>query len=389
MKIVDIRTATTALNSPFRNAYVDFGEMTVSLVCILTDQTREGQPVVGFGFNSIGRYAQQCIIRDRLIPRLTNAPAESFIDADTGNIDPFRAWKIMMRNEKPGGHGERSAAVGAIDMALWDIAAKVEGKPLFEVLSERYARLPPQLDIPVYAAGGYYHQDPIAHLQQEVQGYLEQGFLDVKIKIGGAPMLDDLTRIESVLELLPRDCSLAVDANAKFTREEALQCLRHLENYDLRWYEEATDPLDFASYAVISAETALPLATGENIFSLADVANLLRYANLDSTRDFIQVDPSLSYGLVEYFRILDRMHESGWSSARCIPHGGHLFLMHVAAGLRLGGVEMYPKAFEPFGGLWEGVTVNGGTVRVLDAPGVGFEFNPKLMDLFRDSLLTA
>jgi hypothetical protein len=107
--------------SPISNAYIDFSAMTASVVAVITDIRRDGRPVVGFGFNSNGRYAPQGLLRERFIPRLLAANPEEIQDG-AGLIDPAKAWAQMMRNEKPGGHGERSVAVGTLDMAIWDAA---------------------------------------------------------------------------------------------------------------------------------------------------------------------------------------------------------------------------------------------------------------------------
>ena len=103
----------------------------------------------------------------------------------------------MMTNEKPGGHGERSVAVGTIDMALWDAAAKIAGKPLYQLLADRYRDGNANRSVSVYAAGGYYYpgKDNSA-LTDEMRSYLDQGYTRVKIKIGGAPLAEDLARVQ-------------------------------------------------------------------------------------------------------------------------------------------------------------------------------------------------
>ena len=112
--------------------------MTTSLVAVVTDVVRDGRRVVGYGFNSNGRYGQGGLIRERFAPRLLEADPKTLLDADGDNLDPDRVWHTLMRNEKPGGHGERSVAVGTIDMATWDAVAKISGQPLFRLLAERH-----------------------------------------------------------------------------------------------------------------------------------------------------------------------------------------------------------------------------------------------------------
>jgi len=120
MKIVEIREKTIPISSPIRNAYIYFSKMTLSLVAVITDVVRNGKPVVGYGFNSNGRYGQGKLMRERFIPRLMEAAPESLVDATGANLDPHKIWATMFTNEKPGGHGERSVAIGTIDMAVWD-----------------------------------------------------------------------------------------------------------------------------------------------------------------------------------------------------------------------------------------------------------------------------
>src|SRR4051794_25384215 len=147
MKITEIREETKPIKSDIRNAYIDFSKMTLSLVAVVTDVVRDGKRVVGYGFNSNGRYGQGALIRERFRPRVLEADAASLVDASGGNLDPHKVWATMMTNEKPGGHGERSVAVGTIDMAIWDAVAKIEEKPLFQLLAERYGNGTPNRNV--------------------------------------------------------------------------------------------------------------------------------------------------------------------------------------------------------------------------------------------------
>ena len=374
MRIVDIREVTRPISSPIRNAYIDFSKMTLSLVAVVTDVIRDGKPVVGYGFNSNGRYGQGSLIRERFRPRILEAAPDSLLDTSGNNLAPHKVWACMMSNEKPGGHGERSVAVGTVDMAVWDAVAKIEGKPLYQLLAERYGNGTPNREVFVYAAGGYYWpgQD-LQALKNEMQGYLDRGYKVVKKKIGGGTLADDLKRIEAVLSILPAGCKLAVDANGRFDLPTAIDYAKALSQYDLFWYEEAGDPLDYALQAELAEHYDGPMATGENLFSMQDARNLIRYGGMRADRDWLQFDCALSYGLVEYLRTLDMLKEHGWSPSRCIPHGGHQMSLAIAAGLGLGGNESYPDLFQPFGGFPDGVQVKDSIVTLPELPGIGFE----------------
>ena len=374
MRIVEIREKTVPISSPIRNAYIDFSKMTLSLVAVVTDVIRDGKPVIGYGFNSNGRYGQGSMMRERFIPRILEADPASLVDGSGENLDPAAVWDTMMTNEKPGGHGERSVAVGTIDMAVWDAVAKIAGVPLFQLLADRYGDGTPDRSVFVYAAGGYYYpgQD-LRALQDEMRGYLDRGYTVVKKKIGGADLDTDLRRIDAIHEVLTPGTKLAVDANGRFDLETAIRYAERLREYDLFWYEEAGDPLDFELQAALADHYEGPMATGENLFSVQDARNLIRYAGMRPDRDWLQFDCALSYGLVEYLRILDMLRENGWSPTRCIPHGGHQMSLNIAAGLGLGGNESYPDLFQPFGGFPDGVEVVDGRLTLPDLPGIGFE----------------
>jgi len=384
VRIVDIRETVVPIKSEIRNAYIDFSQMTVSVLALVTDVVRDGKPVTGFGFNSNGRYAPSGLLRDRFIPRLKAADSKALVDETGENLDPVRVWEILMRNEKPGGHGERSVAVGVLDMAVWDAVAKIAGVPLYRLLAERYRGGRVEGKVFVYAAGGYYYPDKdFSALQKEMQGYLNLGYSVVKMKIGGAPLAEDLRRIEAVLEILKTPGQLAVDANGRFEIEKAIEYARALAPYGLRWFEEAGDPLDYELQAKLAAHYPGPMATGENLFSMQDARNLIRYAGLRPDRDILQFDCALSYGLVEYLRILDMLKEFGWSPTRCIPHGGHQMSLNIAAGLGLGGNESYPGIFQPFGGFADGIRVENSYVGLPDIPGIGFEAKGELFRVMK------
>lgn len=374
MRIVEIREKTLPISSSIRNAYIDFSKMTLSLVAVVTDVIRDGKPVIGYGFNSNGRYGQGMLMRERFIPRILEADPASLVDDAGTNLDPHRIWAAMYTNEKPGGHGERSVAIGTIDMAVWDAVAKIAGLPLYQLLADRYGDGVPNRRVFVYAAGGYYYpgQDH-RKLQDEMRSYLDRGYTVVKKKIGGASLDEDLRRIDAVMEVLQDGQRLCVDANGRFDLETAIAYAKALSRYDLFWYEEAGDPLDFELQATLRGYYRNPMATGENLFSMQDARNLIRYGGMRPDRDFLQFDCALSYGLVEYLRTLDMLREHGWSPSRCVPHGGHQMSLAIAAGLGLGGNESYPDLFQPFGGFPDGTKVEGGHVTLPELPGIGFE----------------
>lgn len=379
MQIVDIRESTAKLQSSMRNAVIDFSRMTISTVAVLTDVIRDGKPVVGYGCNSNGRYGQGGILRERLLPRLREAVPDALLDAN-GILDPFRVQACLMQNEKPGGHGDRAVAAAAIDMAVWDAVAKIEEKPLWRLLSERYNGGRHDDRVLVYPGGGYYYPGKeIEQLQTEMRGYREQGYRIVKMKIGGAPLDTDIRRIEAVLQIVGSGDNLAVDANGRFDLAEALAFGKAAAPFQLCWFEEPGDPLDFELNTELANRYDPPIATGENLFSAQDARNLALYGGMRTDRDWIQLDPALAYGLTEYLKMLDALEPLGWDRRRHIPHGGHLLGLHMAAGLQLGGTESYPLVFQPFGGFTDGAAVENGFTAPPMGPGLGIEQKSELI----------
>lgn len=386
MRIIEIREADLPIFSPGANAVVDFSGLKTSAVAIVSDVIRNGKPLVGYGFASIGRWAVGGVLRDRLIPRLLMAAPDSLLDED-GKLDPFRCWDAAMRNEKPGGHGDRAAAMGALDMALWDLSAKLEDIPLYRVLDDRFGTGDACPNVAVYAAGGYYGTGGMTELKDEISSYLDLGYQEVKIKVGALTVSQDVRRIEAALSVLGHEGDrLAVDANGRFGLATALAFGDAIIPFDLRWYEEAGDPLDYRLQAVLAEHYPRPLATGENLFSHQDARNLLRYGGMRSDRDILQFDAGLSYGLPDYLKTLSEMEAHGWSRRRLHPHGGHQMSLHIAAGLGLGGNESYPGVFEPLGGFADHLQVENGCVKIPDAPGIGLELKSTLWRWLEDNL---
>ncbi|QUX29376.1 mandelate racemase [Nocardiopsis akebiae] len=384
MRIVSAHVGTIPISSSMRNAYIDFSKMDCTILALVSDVVVDGEPLVGYGFNSNGRYNATAILNERMLPRLREAAPEELLDGN-GELSPAGAWDVMMRNEKPGGHGERSVAVGVVDMALHDLAAKAAGVPLYRWISDHYGDGEPDEDVFVYAAGGYYAPGKtLEDLQDEMRGFLDAGYEVVKMKIGGADLAEDLRRIEAVIDVLGGDGSrLMVDVNGKFDLRTALEYGRAIDRYGLFWYEEVGDPLDYALNATLSEDYRNPIATGENLFSLQDARNLIRYGGMRPDRDFVQIDPALSYGLTEYRRVLDMLARHGWSSRRCVPHGGHQFSLHIAAALKLGGNESYPGEFQPTGGFADDAVVTRGRVAPGDLPGIGLEGKAEFHEVLR------
>ena len=383
MRILDIRESAVTVTSALRNAAFDFSEMTSSVVALVTDRVFDGRPVVGFAFNSTGRYACGGPMRARFIPRLLAADPDALLDAE-GMIDPERALAVMLRREKPGGEAERSVPVGTIETALWDAVAKAWGLPLHALLARRYGSGDPGSRVRCYVGGGWYRPgEGVAELVDELRRHRDAGYRMVKIKVGGLPVAEDQRRIEAALRVLGDPADLAVDANGAFDRGRALDYAAMLAPYGLRWLEEPAPPNDYALYAEIAGCYGPALGTGENLYAPQDVANMLRFGGLRPDRDVLQMDPPQCFGLATFARMVSDARTAGFSRAQIFPHGGNQMSLAVVGGLGLGGCESYPGVFGAFAGFADDASVEDGWMQLPERPGIGFEGQAALHALMR------
>lgn len=383
MRIIDLREAAFPVQSTLRNAVFSFAEMTTSIVAVRLDPGRGQAPVTGYAFNSTGRYACGQPMRERFFPRLLRAKPEALLDA-AGVLDPAQAVAAMLVGEKPGGHAERSIAIGTIETALWDAIGKAQELPTAELLARRYRGASMQQKVSVYVGGGWYRPGGVPKdVADEIRSHQASGYTHVKIKVGGAPLEEDLRRIECALRMLPGSGHLAVDANCKFQREDALLYAKALAPYNLRWFEEPCDPNDYSLMAELASVYAPPLAVGENLYGLQDVLNLVRLGGWRSEKDLIQVDPPQSYGLHAFARMVQALESRGWRPECHFPHGGNQMSLALVAGLGLGGCEAYPGVFGSFGGYADDTRVEDGYVHPPQRPGIGFEGHSALYALMR------
>src|SRR5688572_16617625 len=216
MRIVDIRETAVPLKSSLANSSFDFSEMTTSVVAVITDVVRDGRPVVGFAFNSTGRYACGAQMRARFVPRILAADPDSLLNHSGTNFAPEKILACMLQREKAGGHSERSIAIGTVEVAVWDAVAKIAEKPLHRVLAERFSGGRTADKVFCYVGGGWYWPgQTIADLKDEMRRHLGAGYTMVKMKVGGLPLEEDVRRVLAVLEVVGAGDRLAVDANCK------------------------------------------------------------------------------------------------------------------------------------------------------------------------------
>jgi L-alanine-DL-glutamate epimerase-like enolase superfamily enzyme len=384
INITAIQELPVRLQGNITNAVVDFSQHDVSLVAVTAN--RDGELTTGFGFNSIGRFAQSGILKSRIIPRILAARPETLLSPDQQTLDPGALVSVAMQNEKPGGHGDRAGAVAALELAIWDLNAKLANEPAYLTIARAAGKTVSDPAVLTYAAGGYYYDGDYQGLEHELTHYKRLGFERCKIKIGGTTLSEDLARFEVAANVMGASSLVAVDANGRFDQTIAMDYLRALEKQPPAWLEEPVDPLAYFAMHNLIAATDIPIATGENLFSFADSANLLQFAGMRKGKDLFQMDAGLSYGLTEYMKIIELLIQWGHNLNQLIPHGGHLVNLHIVAGLGLGGCEAYPGVFQPFGGFSPACEMIRGRVRPSSAPGFGLEEKPELVPFLKQVL---
>jgi L-alanine-DL-glutamate epimerase-like enolase superfamily enzyme len=313
------------------------------------------------------------------------APPDSLLNPAGDNLEPEKILACMMQREKPGGHTERSVAIGTIEVACWDAVAKMADLPLHAVLAAKYNNGHVPEKVPCYVGGGWYAPGKgIRELQDEIRMRLDEGYTTMKIKVGGMSIRDDVKRVEAGIAVVGASDRLAVDANAGFNRARALSYAQALNPFRLRWFEEPTDPLDYALLEDVASIYDSPIGTGENLFSSQDIENLVRFGGMRPDRDIIQIDVPQSYGIVQFSRTLEMLKRHKWRRHSIFPHGGNQMTLAIVGGFGLGGCEAYPDVFGVFAGFADDAKVENGYLRLSDRPGIGFEAQNQLYAVMKE-----
>ena len=386
MRIVSAHEGVIPISSSMSNAFIDFSTMDCSILALVSDVVVDGKPLVGYGFNSNGRYSAGEILRRRILPRLMDAPEGALLD-EAGNLSPSLAWDTMMRNEKPGGHGERSVAVGVVDMALHDLAAKIAGIPLYRWISDQYGDGDPDESVFVYAAGGYYAPGKSDRdLQDEMRRFLDAGYDVVKMKIGGAPLdrgpaASSRPSWRSSMATAHGSPSTSTAASTSTPRSSTRgrstpTTCSGTRRSATRWTTGSTRPSP--------STTRTRSRPGRTSSRCRTPATSSGTAACDPTATTSRSTPRSATASSSTERIQDMLAQHGWSSRRCIPHGGHQFSLHIAAALKLGGNESYPGEFQPTGGFADDAVVEGSRVALDDRPGIGFEGKANFLKVLRE-----
>lgn len=384
--IANLRPASIALNAQLFDATLAYGELSVSVVMVESTVERDGQALVGYGLSPLGWHAPTDTIERRMLARL-RAVAPDELQTRAGTLDPLAVREFLLTHEPPGIDAGRALAAATIEMALWDLAAKIEERPLYRLLAERFNGGRGAQSVDVTAACGYYSLDPNQPpLASEITRLQELGYRAIEARIGGLELDDDLEPLAGAIQLAGGPGNVALNAACGLDEDLAVEYAEALAGRELRWLAELGDPHDFEFFEELSDAYPAPLATGSRLISLGEIRNLLRYSALRPERDLLLLDPA-ALGLSALLESLALLPEHGWQRHSVVAAGGQpLFALHVAAGLGLAGSVAAPLAFTPFGELGDGVTLVDGRATPPGTPGIGFEGHPVLLETLRQAL---
>ncbi len=290
-------------------------------------------------------------------------------------FDVEKIWdKMYSHNRKPVAKGEYISSIGSVDIAVWDIIGKALNMPVYKVLGGFRKK------IRVYAAGGYYEEGKtISDLVREMEGYIEEGFNAVKMKIGGASFSEDVERVRAVREALGEDIDILVDANNKWRAYEAIQFGRAIEEFKPFWFEEPVVPDDFDGCAEVRQALDIPIVAGENEFTRWGCRDLIQAGSAD----ILNLDTVKAGGITEYRKI------AALASAYHIPvspHGSPHMAVHLLASTSNALImETYPGVKSKFNPVLPLYPVKDGYITVPDTPGLGIDPDPELVKKYQVS----
>lgn len=360
MKITTISTETYRWprHKPITNGKHTYTHAGVGLVKVETD---EG--MTGIGIGSIGSVVKAAI--DHFTPDL--------IGEDPLAVE--RLWHKLWVPKLIGRRGLTTRAISAIDIALWDLRAKVAGMPLFKLLGGFRDR------VPTYIAGGYYEEGKgLDELAQEMVENVEMGARAIKMKIGALSLREDAERVKVVREAIGPDVKLMVDANCAYRLYEAVQFAKRIEEYDPFWFEEPIAPDDYEGHKRLVEATTIPIATGENEYTRYGFRDLITRGAVP----ILNADAIICGGVTEFMKIA---HLAQAYDVDIAPHGPQEIHIHLVAALSNGLIlEFYRDTVDPLWGKVYHHTLrlnDDGTVSPPDVPGIGIDPNYETLAPFR------
>lgn len=355
----------------------DFGVLASFDTTLVTVETEDGLIGHGEGRNSVAssgnNSAVVAAVNEDFGPQLVGEDARDIVRLwETLYNGPRTHYALARGRSFPnlGRRGVSIAAIGAIDMALWDLNGKALGVPVWRLLGGRtHAKLP------AYASGGW---APAESIGEQLQGYIDRGgFKAVKMRVGtgDGEVADSVRRVHAARKALGDSIDIMADAHGTYNVPEAKRFAREVADCRLAWFEEPVTGDNKIGMAEVRASTDIPISAGESEFTRFEFQELAALRAVD----IFQPDPAICGGITETMRIaaLAQTHQ-----IRLAPHlwGGPL---HFAAGLHVCAVSPAATILEYSLGAnplmsdlpQEKLIVENGEMTIPDRPGLGISIN--------------
>ena len=281
------------------------------------------------------------------------------------NLDPLdneKIWREMWRPKLVGRRGISTRIISGIDIALWDIKAKIANMPLYKLLGGFTNK------VDAYIAGGYYEEGKgLDELSEEMRENVSLGAKAVKIKVGALSINEDIERVKICMEAIGPDIKLMVDANNAYRHYEAIEFARKAEKYDLFWFEEPVEPDDYIGQREITRSTSIPIAAGENEYTRYGFRDMINHRAVD----ILQPDALIMGGVTEFMKVVALAQANDLDIA---PHGAQEIHIHLVTAISNGIIlEYYRDTVNPmYGKIWENeLEIKNGQVYAPDRPGIG------------------
>ncbi|MBP3241946.1 MAG: mandelate racemase/muconate lactonizing enzyme family protein [Oribacterium sp.] len=290
-------------------------------------------------------------------------------------LDTERIFQVTYVPKFIGRRGTSLKTVSAIDIALWDIKAKVAGMPLYKLLGGAKEK------VPFYVAGGYYAEGKgLPELQKEMEEYVSWGAKAVKMKVGGVSLKEDAARVKAVREAVGDDVKVMLDANSAYRFYEAIEFGKMVEEYHPYWFEEPVDADDYEGYRKVSEKLLIPIAGGENEVSRFGFRDLIKSQSIS----ILNPDATCMGGVTEYMKVAGMADAFGLDMS---PHGQQQVHVHLDCAVPNATIaEFYPPQYDAkvYEAFQNPVVMNSdGTVSPSQAPGAGLDINRSVLEAFR------
>ena len=363
MKITDVKLESYRWprHTPIRNGLYTYTHSGLNVVTVETD---EG--VTGTGISAgIGD-----------APEVGKAILDHIKQVVIGRdpLDNERHWYEMWRPKLVGRRGITTRVIGGLDIALWDLKGKVANLPVYKLLGGFTDH------VPAYIAGGYYEEGKgLKELAAEMERNLEIGAKAVKMKVGGAPINEDVERVRVVREAVGPDIKVMVDANNAYRHYQAIEFARKVEKYDVFWFEEPVEPDDYIGQREITRATSVPIAAGENEYTRYGFRDMINHRAVD----ILQPDALVLGGITEFMKVVALAQANDLDIA---PHGAQEVHIHLVCAISNGLIlEYYRDSVDPMHGkIYEDtVQIKDGDVYAPDRPGLGLQVNRKALAEYR------